>query len=140
MTGKPIRVLCVDDNRFIADAMARRLLLEESMEWAGWLEQVAGPEDVLQARPDVVMLDVDMPGFDSFELVRRLGELSPQTRILMFSGHVRADYIDRAVDAGAWGYVSKNESIGDVLAAIRRVAQGEFVTTADVDAAYLADR
>jgi DNA-binding NarL/FixJ family response regulator len=135
----PVRVLCVDDNRLIADALARRLDLEPDLEWAGWIEQTSDLERVLNARPGVVMLDIDMPGCDPFELVRRLAESSPSTRVLMFSGHVRTDYIDRAIDAGAWGYVSKNESIEDVLAAIRRVASGEFVTTSDVNAAYLAE-
>jgi len=140
MSQTPIRVLCVDDNRLIADALERRLALEGSMEWAGWVEEPADLDAILRARPDVVVLDIDMPGCDPFDLVRRLAEAAPGVRVLMFSGHVRTDYIDRAIDAGAWGYVSKNEAIEDVLGAIRRVSAGEFVTTADVDAAYLPER
>jgi len=138
MSQAPIRVLCVDDNRLIADALERRLEMEESMEWAGWVPETGGLPAVLAARPDVVLLDIDMPGCDPFELLAGVAEALPNTRVVMFSGHVRADYIDRAIDAGAWGYLSKNDSIDDVLGGIRRVMAGEFVTTAEVDAAYLS--
>jgi DNA-binding NarL/FixJ family response regulator len=47
-------------------------------------------------------------------------------RTIMFSGYVHSDYIERAIESGAWGYVSKNEGIDDLLSAIQQVAKGEF--------------
>ena len=130
---RAIGVFCVDDNQMLAEAIQRRLALEHDFRWAGW---VGGFETavraVVAAEPDVVMLDIDMPGGDSFDLVRELGEAAPASRVVMFSGHVRGEYIDKAVDSGAWGYLSKNESLEEVLEAIRRVAAGEFVTTSEV--------
>lgn len=135
MTGECIRVLCVDDNRLIAEAMERRFALERGLEWIGWIgDGSKALEAVIERRPTVVMLDIDMPGSDSFELLRRVVDAAPETRVLMFSGHIRTDYINKAVDGGAWGYISKNETIEEILGAIRRVAAGEFVITADVDA------
>lgn len=135
--ARAVAVFCVDDNQMLAEAIQRRLALESDFRWSGW----AGGFDtavqaVLAAEPDVVLLDIDMPagggGGDSFDLVQRLGEVAPSARVVMFSGHVRGEYIDKAVDSGAWGYLSKNESLEEVLDAIRRVAAGEFVTTSEV--------
>jgi two-component system response regulator DesR len=134
-TTAPIRVLCVDDNRLIADAMQRRFAIEQGLQWLGWIgDGREALSEILRQQPNVVMLDIDMPGSDSFELLQRVVAAAPETRVLMFSGHIRTDYINKAVDGGAWGYISKNENIEEILSAIRRVAAGEFVVTADVDA------
>jgi two-component system, NarL family, response regulator DesR len=130
---RSIRVFCVDDNPLLADALQRRLASEKDMSWVGWIgEPGSAVRAVLGNPPDVVMLDIDMPGQNSFDVVRQLAKEAPEVRVLMFSGHVRPDYLDRAIDAGAWGYVSKHDTMEDILAAIRRAAAGEFVVTADV--------
>lgn len=127
------RVLCIDDNRLIAEAMQRRLAFEPDVAWAGWVEHACDAlAAALEAQPDIVMLDIDMPEHDAFELTRDLARRLPNAKVVMFSGHVRTEFIDRAVDAGAWGYLSKNESMAELLAAIRRVAAGEFVLSPDV--------
>jgi two-component system response regulator DesR len=126
----PIRVLCVDDNELVAQAVERRIAFEPRFQWVGWVprsEQLA--ETVATSRPHVVLLDIDMPGRSVFEVVRELAESSPETRVVMFSGYVRNDYIDRAVEAGAWGYISKNASIEELLEAIQKVADGHFALT-----------
>lgn len=135
MSSQPIRVLFVDDNRLMAQALERRLGFETSMQYAGWVESAADAVRVAQeSRADVVMLDVDMPG-DSFDLVRQLNEAAPRVKVVMFSGYSRAEYVDHAVDVGAWGYISKNESIDVIIDAICRVAAGEFVLSPDVESA-----
>lgn len=135
MSDAIIRVLCVDDNRLIADAMERRFALESKMVWVGWAgDTISAVDAIRKSRPTIVMLDIDMPGCDSFALLRELTASVPEVRVLMFSGHIRADYINQAVEGGAWGYVSKNEAMEEILNAIRRVAAGEFVTTSDVQA------
>lgn len=134
---RPIRIFCIDDNKLLAETLAHRIGYEEPFEWAGWVHNATEAQEAVRAaRPDVIMLDVDMPGHDSFELARDLARLQPNVKVVMFSGHIRVDYIDRAVDAGAWGYLSKNDSMEDILAAIRRVAEGEFALTPDVDMEY----
>lgn len=130
----PVRVFCIDDNRLMAEALERWLALEPEFKWTGWVSETADAAGAIrEVKPDIVMLDIDMPGGDSFDLAAILAADVPETRVVMFSGHVRVDYIDRALDVGAWGYVSKNESMETVLNALRRVAAGEFVLSPDVE-------
>lgn len=134
MTPRPIRVLFVDDNRLMAQALERRLAYETAVAYAGWVENSAEAlRSAKDSRADVVMLDVDMPG-DSFEVARTLGEELPSARVVMFSGYARTEYIDKAVDVGAWGYISKNESMETIIDSIQRVAAGEFVLSPDAAA------
>ncbi len=131
----PIRVMCVDDNDFVAEAIRRKLSLDQDFAWAGWLPEARGlVEKVKEAKADVVLLDIDMPGKDSFEALRELAAACPSARVIMLSGYVRTDYIDRAVEAGAWGYVSKNENTETILAAIRQVSKGGFAMGSEVEA------
>jgi DNA-binding NarL/FixJ family response regulator len=126
-TTGPIRVLCVDDNDFIAEAMARVLTRDQGFEWLGWLPDAEGLHDAVgQRHPDVVLLDIDLPGADGLEVLERLLREFPDIRVIMLSGHVRREFIDRAVDAGAWGYLSKGERSDVIAAAVRQVAAGEF--------------
>jgi DNA-binding NarL/FixJ family response regulator len=128
-----IRVVCVDDNRLLAEAVERRLNMDGGFEWAGWLARTETLlEDVARLKPDVLLLDIDMPGRDPLDLLQDLAANVPETRVVMFSGYVRREYVDRAIEAGAWGYISKNASIEEVLAAIEQVASGEFVLTSEV--------
>ena len=104
MSDRPIRVLCVDDNDFVAEAIRRKLSLDPAFAWAGWLPEAKDlVKTVQQSRADVVLLDIDKPGKDSFEALAELAGAVPEARVIMLSGYVRADYIDRAVEAGAWG-------------------------------------
>jgi DNA-binding NarL/FixJ family response regulator len=135
-----VRVLFVDDNYLLAEGLRRRLGFERGLEYVGWAqtsEEAVGAAE--RGKADVVVLDVDMPG-DSFELVRRFGEVSPAVKVVMFSGHIRRAFADRAIDSGAWGYISKNEAMDIVFDAIRRVAEGEFVLSPDVEAACRLER
>lgn len=129
-----IRVMCVDDNDFVAEAIRRKLAMDRGFAWAGWLPEArALVEKVKENKADVVLLDIDMPGKDSFEALSELAAACPDTRVIMLSGYVRCDYIDRAVEAGAWGYVSKNENVETILAAIQQVAHGSFVMGSEVE-------
>lgn len=133
MTKEVISVLCVDDNRMLADALAMQFKSHADLAWAGWLENSSDlVQQICDAQPDVVLMDIDMPGPDPFLAVRDLAETAPAIRVLMFSGYVRRDYIDRAIEMGAWGYVSKNESMSEVIDALRRAHSGEFVLTPEV--------
>lgn len=124
----PIKVLCVDDNELIADAIKRRLDREPDFEWLGWLPRASDlPGKAAACSPDVVVLDVDIPGDDTFRSVRDLAGACPTARVLMLSGHASREYVDRAVTAGAWGYLLKSEDTEAIIDAMRRVAQGVFV-------------
>lgn len=130
-----VTVACVDDNQQVADAL--RLLVERDAElsWQGWLDSADGlVEYVERVGPAVVVLDVDMPGRSPFDACAELQARCPATRALFFSGHVRRELIERALVAGAWGYVSKSDGADALLAAVREVAAGGFVLSPEARA------
>lgn len=129
----PILVLCVDDNPLVADAIATRLTLAGGFRWVGHLVSAEGvAQAVAMQRPDVILMDLDMPGTDPFDVIRSLAATHPEARVLILSGHVRSELIDRAIEAGAWGYVSKSDGVDTLVSAIQRVAAGEFVLGPEV--------
>lgn len=130
-----LSVLCVDDNALIADALRRRFEPDEELTWVGVISD--GPtvyEGVMNARPDIVLMDIDMPDVDTFAVVERLSAESQQIRVIMFSGHVSPAYIERALDCGAWGYLSKNDDVTSLIEGIKRVGRGEMVFSEEVEA------
>lgn len=123
-------VVVVDDNPLVVDALRRRIALESDLTMLGALNE----RDDIVARladlqPDVVLLDIDIPGVDGFELVRQLGREQPGVRVVMFTGHARKDYFEQALASGAWGFVLKSAPTQFLLDAVRRVSRGEVVIT-----------
>jgi two-component system response regulator DesR len=133
----PIRVLCVDDNFLVAEGIKIKLSLAGGFEWLG---QLADADDLVhqvrRTHPDVVLLDIDMPGKDAFAALEELRDEGLDTRVIMVSGHVRTELIDRAVEAGAWGYVSKGEGAEQIINAIHDVMNGKFVMGPEVASEY----
>jgi DNA-binding NarL/FixJ family response regulator len=128
----PVRVLCVDDNFLVVDSLVARLGQEPWIVVAGTLSQADDiTATVERARVDIVLLDVDMPGRDSFTALRELSQRHPHVRTIMLSGHVRHDLIDQAVACGAWGYLSKSVGPEVVVDAIRAVRDGEFALSTE---------
>jgi DNA-binding NarL/FixJ family response regulator len=127
----PLRILCVDDNPLVVEALALRLGLVGGFEWLSPIDD-AGQLiiEVDRQRPDIVLLDLDMPGRDPIDALEELVETGRLARVLIFSGHTRADLIERAIDAGAWGSVSKHSDVGLIVAAIRHIARGAFLLDA----------
>jgi DNA-binding NarL/FixJ family response regulator len=130
--------MVVDDNRLAAEALERWFTSGGGFRWLGWTAEGAevGPM-VAERRPDVVLLDVDMPGVDCFAILERLVAEHPTVRVVMFSGHVRADYIERALAAGACGYVVKDEQVAAISDLLRRAAAGECVLSPAAAAAFM---
>jgi DNA-binding NarL/FixJ family response regulator len=123
----PVTVLSVEDNLEVAEAIRARLARVEGFSWIGSL--ASADELVAHAgcdRPSIVLLDIDMPGRDPFDALAELSARCPDVRTIVFTGHVRRDLIDRALDSGAWGYVSKNDGDEELVASLRKVAAGEF--------------
>ena len=125
---KPIRVLCVDDHGFLIDGLESCLNAAHGIEFTGSLPN---PdllcEEVLRLKIDVVLIDIEMPGYDPFAAVQAMMQKHPKVKAIFLSGHVLERYIDLAFEAGAFGYVSKNDPSGNVVDAIRRVHAGGSV-------------
>ncbi|MGH7241850.1 MAG: response regulator [Phycisphaerales bacterium] len=127
-TSGPIRILCVEDNQLVADALCRKLTGNPDFEWLGWVDSAqALYEKTTSLTPDVVCMDLNVPGQDVLDMIRQLKSIAPQVRAIILSGHMSAEAVDEAIDAGAWGYLSKAEDSRVIVDSLRRVAAGEFV-------------
>ena len=120
-----IRVLIVDDHTVLRQAL--RLLLEshEELDVLGDVsngrEAAAVAEKML---PDVVLMDVVMPGLNGLDATRQIRKRCPNTRVLILSGYEEDEQIIEALRAGASGYLVKESDIGELLLAIQSVARG----------------
>ena len=122
----PIRVLVVDDHSVVREGIRHVLeggdgfqVVAEAANGAEALERVAG------AHPDVVLLDLSMPGASGLDVVRQLRARHPDTRILILSVHDDREYVLESVRVGAHGYLRKDSSPADIRQAIRAVHAGD---------------
>ena len=126
--ARKIGVLVVDDVGDISRLYCRAIDQQGDMSCVATLSSADRLLDEVGRRlPDVVLLDLNMHGLDPLEATRRVSAAHPECRILVFSGHSDPETAKAAVDAGAWGLVSKIAPPGDIFDAIRRVASGEMV-------------
>jgi DNA-binding NarL/FixJ family response regulator len=124
---KKIRIICVDDSRDTLSLFP--LLLQGGFEMVAQLRQVAElAAAVAQHQPDVVVLDLWMPGEDPPEAMRHIKAAHPRVHFLMLSSDDSTAQVDRALACGATGYTLKDGSVEKLTTAIRKVAAGEKVT------------
>jgi DNA-binding NarL/FixJ family response regulator len=125
---RAIRVLCVDDHPLLVEGIRARLEFEPNLELVG--ELTSADNLVAQAEkhaPDIVLMDVAMPGLDPFVAATELRRRLPETKTVFLSAHIRDHYVDAAFRAGAWGYLYKGDDMEDIVGALKRVAEGEYV-------------
>jgi two-component system response regulator NreC len=122
----PIRVLVVDDHAVVRSGLRRVLDAEGDMECVG---EAANAEravyEAIELRPDMVLMDVTMPGKNGIEGLPALLQAVPNTKVLMLSMQDDPHYVREAFEAGASGYVLKEAADTEVVNAIRAVARGE---------------
>ena len=135
----PYKVLLVDDHDIVRAGLKR--ILEESNEVLVVAEAKDGMEAVRQfelTKPDLVVIDISMPGMDGLSTVRHLTSIHPDARMLVLTMHLEEHYAVRALRAGALGYMTKDCSPSDLLDAIRKVADGKtFISEDQRDAVLL---
>ncbi len=121
-----IRLLLVDDHQIVRAGLRMLFQAESDMEIVG---EVDTGEDALRAvgelKPDVVIMDVAMPGMSGIEATRRIKEISPDTAVLAVTMHEDEQYFFEMLNAGAAGYIPKRAAPDDLVSAIRVVSQGE---------------
>ncbi|HYF13437.1 MAG TPA: response regulator transcription factor [Phycisphaerales bacterium] len=121
-----IRVLCVDDNTDLAEVVCAAIGAEPDMESVGTLHSANDLRREVESRqPDVVLIDLTMPGENPLAAIADAARHCPKTRAIVMSGHDDPATIDAATDSGAWGFVSKNGDMERIFHAIRAVARGE---------------
>ncbi len=134
-----IRVLLAEDQGMMRGALALLLGLEEDIEIVA---QVPTGDGVLPAalreRPDVALLDIEMPGKSGLDAAAELREHLPECRVLILTTFGRPGYLRRAMEAGAYGFLVKDGPVEELAAAIRRVLGGERVIDPALAAAALS--
>ncbi len=141
----PIRVLIADDHPLMLDGIAKSLLAQGGFELAALARN--GKEAVelfAHTRPDVCLLDLQMPDHDGFEALRGIRALQPDARLIVLTTYGGDARIRAALDAGASAYLLKDALGADLASAVRRVAEGARVigpqAREDMDGHYAADR
>jgi len=123
----PIRILVVDDHSVVRQGIIALLEDEEDIIIAGEASDGDEVADMIgKVKPDVVLLDLTMPRMSGIEVIKQVVPIYPKVRILIFSMHNNPDYILSAVLNGASGYLQKDTSRDEILAAVRSVAKGEL--------------
>lgn len=134
-----IRLLLADDQALVRGALAALLDLEHDLDVVG---EVGRGDEVVEAvarsRPDVALLDVEMPGMDGIAATAALRERFPEVRILIVTTYGRPGYLTRALAAGAQGFVVKDTPAAQLADAVRRVASGFRVVDPELAAESLA--
>ena len=139
-----ITVLVVDDNELVRTGICRMLEDQDGIQVIGQAE--SGEEAiniVRQQHPNVVLLDVNMPGIGGVETTRRLLQTAPETKVLAVSGLAEEPYPSLLLKAGARGYITKGAPITEMVRAINKVMQGGKYFSADIAeqlaSSYLSD-
>jgi len=125
MGNKIIRVLIADDHTLVRESLVGLLQgdgdVQVVAQAADGLETV---EKAIATRPDVVVTDISMPRLNGIEVVRRLREALPETRVLVLTMHQEDEYVLQAVRVGAAGYMVKDCAASELLAAVRSLHAG----------------
>jgi two-component system, NarL family, response regulator DesR len=139
VSGKPVRVMLAEDQGMLRGALALLLGLEEDIEVVA---QVPDGEAIvataLEVRPDVALLDIELPGRSGLDAAADLRTVLPQCRVLILTTFGRPGYLRRAMEAGACGFLVKDGPVEELAAAIRRVLAGERVIDPALAAAALS--
>jgi two-component system response regulator DesR len=135
-----IRVLLAEDQTMVREALASLLSLEDDIEVVA---QVGRGDEVLAAaraqRPDVALLDIEMPGATGIDAAGALRAELPATRVLILTTFSRPGYLRRAMEQGASGFLLKDAPASELAGAIRRVVAGERIVDPGLAAAALAE-
>jgi two-component system, NarL family, response regulator LiaR len=138
--NKLIRILLVDDHNVLRQGMAQVI---ESQPDMTVVAQAGNGQDAVnlavQHKPDVILMDINMPQMDGVEAARQVTAVHPETGIIILTMYRRDDYVFEAIKAGASGYLLKEVELDELLAAIRSVANGEAVIDSAIAGRVLAE-
>src|SRR5215510_6434811 len=125
--GHKSRVFIVDDHPLVREGLTNLINGQDDLIVSGEAENSAQALDgIMKARPDVAIIDISLENESGLELVKQLSIQFPQVALIILSMHDESLYAERALRAGARGYVMKHETSKSVLASIRRVLAGDI--------------
>ena len=135
------RVLLVDDHAVVREGYRRLIEKHEGIEVVSEADDAASAYKAFKAsKPDVVVVDISMPGRGGIDLVRQMRQLDPHARILMFTMHANATYAQKAFRAGARGYITKSSPPDALVSAIRDVHAGRTALCDEINGVIAASR
>ena len=120
-----ISVLVVDDQNLVRQALQINLEAESDLEFIGSAKNgVQALEQIELHNPDVVILDLEMPGMDGFTTLKVITQRFPKTKVLVLSSYEDEDHLNQAIQAGAKGYLHKNTPAVELTTAVRYIYKG----------------
>ncbi|MBA7489758.1 Oxygen regulatory protein NreC [subsurface metagenome] len=135
-----IRILVVDDHAIMRDGIRSLLGLHDDIEIVGEAsEGKEAIEKVQELMPDLVVMDIAMPGMDGLEATRRLRKKSPKVKVLVLTQYDNREYVLSCIKAGAAGYVPKRALGSELISAIRAVHKGDSFLYPSAAAALIED-
>jgi DNA-binding NarL/FixJ family response regulator len=133
-----IRVLCVDDHAVLVEGLKAQFAIAGAIEVVGRLSTAARlVEEAQRLNPHIVLLDIEMPGPDAFEMADRLKRVLPKVRVMFLSAHIRDAFIAASFSAGACAYFAKSDDLDEIVRGIREVMskpKGTFIMGPKVSA------
>jgi DNA-binding NarL/FixJ family response regulator len=130
---KNIKILIVDDHEVVRDGLKNILLSLNNVSIAG---EAANGEDSISLydslKPDLVIMDISMPGMNGIEATRIIKENDPNAKILILTMHDNQEYLNQIIRSGAKGFVLKNTDKEELLDAVKTVAGGENFFSKDI--------
>lgn len=133
--GQAISILIVDDHESLRELLKYRLEDQADMKVVAHVgDGEKAVQEALACEPNIILMDIDMPGLSAFDAAERIMTRRPDTRIIFFTAFVRDRFIEQALAVRAWGYVTKTEGAESVVKAIRNVASGFAYFSPEVQA------
>jgi DNA-binding NarL/FixJ family response regulator len=124
-----MKILIVDDHPVVLSGCRSLFAADRSVKIDGAADEKSGHRAYLSKRPDITIIDINLPDLSGFELMRRIRKDDPDAKIIMFTMNDDPAFVLRAVELGAQGYVSKTDDPRVLVKAVRKVAAGEkFIT------------
>ena len=136
---EPVRVVIVDDHPIWREALERDLVADGFAVLGAFAEAEAAVRTAPATRPDVVLMDLQLPGMSGVEAAAALVAIDPSVRVLMFSASGEDDDVLAAVKGGARGYLVKSASKAELLDAVHRTAAGEAIFSPGLAALVLGE-
>ncbi len=134
------KVLIVDDHPAVREGLAARIANQTDLEVCGEAADLAEALDLLgEYKPDVVIVDIQLKHSDGLELVRRIKARDESVAILVWSVYPDKIYAERALNAGAMGYINKEHTTGRIVEAIRRIRKGNIYLSEEMSQHLLSN-
>lgn len=139
-TTQNVRLVIADDHELFRETLAERLRMERDIDVIGTAADANETIDLVsRMKPDMVLMDLDMPGRQAFDAVRTAKSISPETDFVVLSAHMTDFFIVQAIEAGCSGYLLKAESVEQLLSSMRSIADGNEAFSPQVEQRIIRD-